>query len=148
MNVEDQDFDEIEHDGWWSDRKDKFRCWGCSKAIKKVLANPDNGNYAKLARQLCLTNGQPRNDRCAEVGSPLPSNQPDWERVKAMTGGYEFIEDEEFDELEFEEDLQHLGWGDWALKFRCWGCSKAIKKTMASPTSKTLAKAAQQLCLT
>merc|ERR1719476_76610 len=152
-DFEDQDLDEIEHDGWWADGKDRVRCWGCKKAIKKALASPDNVNYAKVARSLCLTNGQPTNARCAEVGKPLPSNQPDWEHVKAMTGGYEFTEDLEFGVSEKEyEELQHLGWGSWwrkkALKLRCWTCAGAIKKTLASPTSKTLAKAAQQFCLT
>jgi len=69
--------------------------------------------YAKAARQLCLTDGQPRTERCEEVGKPL-ENQPDWGHVKDMTGGYEFIEDVVLgaEEKEFEE-LQHLGWGSW-----------------------------------
>jgi len=55
--------------------------------------------YAKVARQLCLTNGQPRNERCEEVGKPLRSDQPDWEHVKGMTGGYEFIQQQELTEM-------------------------------------------------
>merc|ERR1719476_201144 len=142
-DFEDQDLDEIEHDGWWADGKDRVRCWGCKKAIKKALASPDNVNYAKVARSLCLTNGQPRNARCAEVGKPLPSNQPDWEHVKALTGGYELIEEQGLDEIE------HDGWwADGKDRVRCWGCKKAIKKALASPDNVNYAKVARSLCLT
>jgi len=31
---------EIEHEGWWADAKDKVRCGLCNAAIGKVLKNP------------------------------------------------------------------------------------------------------------
>jgi len=37
MNADDQ---EIEHEGWWADTKDKVRCRLCNAAISKFNANP------------------------------------------------------------------------------------------------------------
>jgi len=46
------------------------------------MANPTSKLLAKSAQQFCLTDGQPITEKCADVGKPLVSEQPDWEHIK------------------------------------------------------------------